>query len=209
MNKPKRLGRWIRALSLALIFALVISFFNFESKCQNIRDSILRLHVLANSNSEEDQALKLKVRDAILEQSAGLFDQSRTRQEAAQVARQQLSYLQQVAQQRVYEEGYQYPVKVELCEMFFTTRQYDQGTLPAGVYQAVRVTIGEGTGRNWWCVVFPPICVSSATEEHTTLRDVLDDPEHSIVTEPQKYEIRLKMVELFEQACQTVRDWFA
>ena len=201
------MSRWIKALAMGLTLALMVSIGGFGAQCARIRERVLRLHVLANSDSEADQALKLKVRDTIVETAAGLFDEIENETDALERAREQLTLLEGAAQQRVYDEGYDYTVRAELCEMYFTTRQYDTVTLPAGMYDALRVTIGEGKGHNWWCVVFPPMCVSTAVE-HAELEDVLDEEQQDIVENSQKYEVRFKVVELFEGAVNAIRELF-
>lgn len=116
----------------------------------------------------------------------------------------------------IADAGYDYDVEISLCNMYFTTRFYDgvnggeSVTLPAGMYDAVRIVIGEGAGRNWWCVVFPPLCVSAAQEsgDSATLDDVLDPEQEEIVTEPGKYEVRFKIVEIFEDLCHRISGWF-
>jgi len=165
--------------------------------------------VLANSDSDADQALKLKVRDSITAKAAGLFDVAGDEQDAIETARAHLPELQQAAEQRILSEGYNYPVEVEIVHMYFTTRTYDAGTLPAGMYDAVRVTIGEGKGHNWWCVVFPPICVATATDGAKKLDDVLNTKGQDIVEQPQKYEVRFKAVEIAEDVWHTVSGWFS
>ena len=168
---------------------------------------MLRLHVLANSDSKEDQQLKLKVRDTVIKTAAGLFDAAASEGEALEQAKARLPELEAAARQRVFEEGYQYAVKAEICEMYFTTRQYDTVTLPAGVYDALRITIGEGKGENWWCVVFPPMCLSAATQAKE-ISNVLEPGQEDIVTKPERYEIRFKIVEIFEDICNFFRGWF-
>lgn len=201
------MSKWIKALALALVAALCISLCGFSGECSQIRERVLRLHVLANSDSEEDQQLKLKVRDTVVETAAGLFDTVTNKDGAIAQVEQMLPEIVAAAQQRVYDEGYDYEVKAELCHMYFTTREYETVTLPAGMYDALRITIGEGAGRNWWCVVFPPMCVSAASES-AELSDVLDEEQVEIVTEPQQYEVRFKVVEIFEEIAHQVRTWF-
>ncbi len=201
------MSKWIKALALALVAALCISLCGFSGECSQIRERVLRLHVLANSDSEEDQQLKLKVRDTVVETAAGLFDTVTDKDGAIAQVEQMLPEIVAAAQQRVYDEGYDYEVKAELCHMYFTTREYETVTLPAGMYDALRITIGEGAGRNWWCVVFPPMCVSAASES-AELSDVLDEEQVEIVTEPQQYEVRFKVVEIFEEIAHQVRTWF-
>lgn len=206
-----RMKRWIKALALGLVLTLILSLcgftWGFAKDCDEIRHKVLRLHVLANSDSEEDQALKLLVRDTVTETAAGLFDSAETSGDALEIAREKLPEIQAAAQQTVYDEGYDYEVNAYLTNMYFTTRIYDSGTLPAGMYDAVRITIGTGQGKNWWCVVFPPICVAAAGD-HKELTDVLDEEQVDIVTEPQKYEVRFKLVELWEGLTHQVNQWF-
>ena len=197
----------IRSIAAALILSLMVSICGFSGECNEIRQRVLRLHVLANSDSKEDQELKLKVRDRVVEVAAGLFDTARNESEALKLAEESLDSIEAAAQQCVYDEGYTYRVKAELVDMYFTTRRYDTVTLPAGVYDALRVTIGEGKGQNWWCVVFPPMCVSAATDA-SELSDVLEPGQEKIVTKPQKYEFRLKVVEIFEEISNFFRKLF-
>lgn len=200
-------NRLVRAVAIALVLSLSVSLCGFAGECEEIRGRVLRLHVLANSNSEEDQALKLKVRDTVVEKAAGLFDTATDEGEALAQARERLPEIEAAAQQRVYDEGYAYEVHAQLCEMYFTTRQYETVTLPAGLYDALRITIGTGEGKNWWCVVFPPMCVSAATQA-AELSDVLEPEQEEIVTQPKKYEVRFKVVELFEGVRRQLNDWF-
>ncbi len=200
--------RWIKAIALALTAALLISLCGFSGECAGIRERVVRLHVLANSDSQADQELKLKVRDAVVEAAAGLFDEAADAGDALTLAREKLPELQAVAQRTVEAEGFPYPVEATLVNMYFTTRRYENSvTLPAGMYNALRITIGEAAGKNWWCVVFPPICVSAATG-HKELSDVLDQEQQEIVTQPQKYEVRLKIVEIIESISHTLQGWF-
>jgi stage II sporulation protein R len=197
----------LRAVAAALVLSLAISLCGFTGECNEIRERVLRLHVLANSNTKEDQQLKLKVRDTVTETAAGLFDTAADEGEALEQAKAKLPIIEAAAQQRVYQEGYDYTVKAELCEMYFTTRHYDTVTLPAGIYDALRITIGNGKGKNWWCVVFPPLCVSAATQAKE-ISDVLEPEQEEIVTKPEKYEVRFKIVEIFEDICNCFRGWF-
>lgn len=202
--------RWCKALALGLAASLLLSlcgFGSFAGECEEIRERVVRLHVLANSDTDEDQELKLKVRDTVVETAAGLFDTAQDAGDALTLAREKLPVLEAAAQQRVYEEGYDYPVKAELVNMYFTTRHYDSVTLPAGMYNALRITIGEAQGRNWWCVVFPPMCVSAASEA-AELSDVLDEEQQEIVTQPEHYEVRFKIVEILEGIGNQLRQWF-
>ena len=169
MNK-----RWELSLLIGLLVAVVLGpLASFAQSCGQVRGEVLRLHILANSDSQEDQALKLAVRDRLLLEGADLFAPSRTLEEAVEAADASLPRLQALAQEEVEARGYDYPVSVSLSPTFFETRQYDQYTLPAGRYLALRVVIGSGEGHNWWCVMYPPLCVPAAADPQSLpLRDI-------------------------------------
>ena len=194
-----------KAICLGLILAVLVSFTGFATQCEDIPDRVLRLHILANSDSEEDQALKLKVRDRIVTESAGLFDQVTDRESARAVVEKNMDALREAAQDEVYRQGYSYPVSMELTHMYFTTRVYGETALPAGYYEALRVTIGAGAGHNWWCVIFPAMCLPVA-EESQELDGVLNEEQMEIVEEGEsaQYEIKFKALEWYEQMV----DWF-
>jgi stage II sporulation protein R len=187
-----------KSLCLALILTVLLSFTGLAAGCEDIPNRVLRLHVLANSDSAADQALKLKVRDRILEESAAALGSASSRAEAEEAAARELPRLREAAEDEVRKQGYDYPVGVELTNMYFTTRQYDEVTLPAGCYDALRVTIGSGKGHNWWCVIFPPMCLPAA-EAPEELRDVLNRNELGIVEGKSGYVLKFKTVELYEQ----------
>lgn len=194
--------RWIKALCGAVVVCMVLSLCGFAGNCAVVRDSVVRLHVLANSDSEEDQTLKLKVRDAVTEAGAGVLDGVTDREQAEERLQDALPRLIETAQQCVYDEGYSYPVTAELTTMYFGTRTYDSGTFPAGRYRAVRFSIGEAKGKNWWCVMYPPLCVSAATDK-ASLSDVMSEGACTIVNDAPRYAVRFKVVEWFE----TVLEW--
>lgn len=200
----------VMAVCLALAISLLLSLggvVTFAEECNGIRDEVLRLHVLANSNSEADQALKLKVRDTILKEAEGLLDTATNKEEAVQQVKASLPMLIQAAQARVEAEGYTYSVKAELCEMYFTTRVYETGTLPAGNYTALRITIGEGAGNNWWCVVYPSMCLSSAGQKQQW-SDVLNQQQTNIIEHPERYQIRFKVVEWVRTIGEYLSHWW-
>ncbi len=190
--------RWMKALIGGVCLCLLFSMCGFGRDCREIRNKVVRLHILANSDSAEDQALKLKVRDAVTQAASGWLDGANGEGEALQMAREYLPQLEAIAQQTVYEQGYAYPVKATVCEMFFETRAYGEVTMPAGVYDAVRFEIGEAEGENWWCVIYPPMCIGSAVKEQT-LTDVLSDREMTVVNSGRGYAVRFKIVEVFER----------
>lgn len=184
-----------KSILLGFIFTILFSFLGFNSKCENISDKVFRLHVLANSDSSEDQQLKLCVRDKVLEYSKYIFNDAKNKDSAKQITQKHLEDIKNVAQQEVYDRGYDYKVNVKIDNMYFNTRQYGNVTMPAGNYDALKIFIGDSKGHNWWCVMFPPICLPAA-EESKQLDDVLDPSQMNIVENGNKYKIKFKIVEL-------------
>ena len=201
-----KLKRIEAALLCAVLVSSLCSVTSFASSCAQIRESVLRLHVLANSDSDADQALKLQVRDAVLEEGAHIFDGSLTAGEAEQAIEQALPQLERAARSEVMKRGYTYEVHITVSEEYFDTRTYeDEVTLPAGRYRAVRVIIGSGEGHNWWCVMFPPMCLPAA-QGGVDLDGVLDGKEEKIVRSSPKYEPRFKIVEWIERLREYLRE---
>lgn len=182
MKDPRKFRRRLdAALGCGLLLSMLISpLAGFGRQCGQVRQEVLRLHILANSDSAADQAVKLRVRDAVLAETGDLFSAAGTLEEAEKAAETNLSAIEETARRVIEEEGYSYPVRAELTRMYFDTRQYGETTLPAGEYQALRLSIGQADGKNWWCVMFPPICVPAASEDDgdgedfQALRDIRD-----------------------------------
>ena len=192
---------FVRAIAAGFAAAVLLSLGRFSALCGEIRSEVVRLHVLANSDSEEDQTLKLQVRDAVLAAADGLMNGVTDTDTALRVTQDQLPQLQAAAQQCVWQNGYHYPVTVSLCEMYFTTRTYSAGTLPAGWYNALRVQIGTGEGQNWWCVVFPSLCVPAATEqvEDVAVGAGFSDNLSGAITGKQEYQVRFFLLDFLGQ----------
>lgn len=186
--------RWIKAVSGALVICLMLSVCQWHGTCEGVRENAVRLHILAHSDSAEDQALKLTVRDAVLAASADWQETAATAEEALALAESRLPELEAVAQAVVTAEGYDYPVRAEVCRMYFTTRQYDTFTLPAGMYDAVRLVIGAGEGQNWWCVMYPPLCVGAATDRRQAT-SLWSDEQRELVDGGDRYVVKFKVVE--------------
>lgn len=165
-----------------------------------LADKVVRLHVLANSDSGEDQALKLRVRDVVLERATELLEQSADRREAEGLLRGSLLEFERIAAEEIQASGYDYPVTAELTDTKFPTKEYDGFTLPAGEYLALRIVIGEGGGQNWWCVVFPPLCTAaSADVPASALAAGLSEEQVGLITEDnQGYVLKFKTVEWWE-----------
>ena len=193
----------LRTVEIALMVGLAIFLGSgvLALRTQDeLADKVVRLHVLANSDSEEDQALKLKVRDVVLERATAILEQSADRREAESRLRGELLELERIAAEEIAAEGYNYPVTVELENTDFPTKEYDGFTLPAGEYLALRVIIGEGQGQNWWCVVFPPLCTAaSADVPASALAAGFSEEEVNLITEEnQGYVLKGKAVEWWE-----------
>lgn len=161
--KGRKMKGFESLLLIGLVFTLFSSGVNKTVATGNeIRSETLRLHIIANSDSEEDQQLKLKVRDAVLEATGELFAEVSGKTEAVAAAEYSANDIKEIAEKTIAEEGFDYPVQVEVTEMWFETRSYEGFTLPAGDYDAVRIIIGEGEGKNWWCVMYPALCIPGA-----------------------------------------------
>ena len=187
------------SIAVSLIICFIFNITSFSIQCDSIRDKMLRMHVIANSDSAEDQNLKLKVRDAVLLKGKDIFDGSITSEDAEEKIKPQIDVLEKAALSVIKNEGYDYDVNITVQKEFFKTRTYDNSvTLPAGHYTAVKVVIGEGNGKNWWCVMFPPMCLPAANAE-CKIDDVLNSEETDIVNNGNKYKLKFKIIEICEE----------
>lgn len=179
----------------ALVIAVLLSIAPFYDSCKELNHDVLRVHILANSDSAADQSLKLAVRDRVVEQCAAFYEGCDSKEQAMAVTVDHLSEIEHIAEDAVREYGFDYPVHAEVDEMFFNTRYYDDFTMPAGRYDALRLTIGAGEGRNWWCVLFPTLCIGAACGDG--MQGALSDDEYRVVT-TDRVDFRFKVVEFFE-----------
>ncbi len=196
-----------KAIFAGFLASILISFSGFSSKCEDLSSKVLRLHVIANSNTQQDQGLKLKVRDRILDLAGEIFQSAEDVNKAIENVNENLYAICREAEDEIKENGYNYKVKAQILKMHFKTRKYDNFTMPAGSYNALRVTIGEGKGENWWCIMFPPVCIS-ASQDKKELQDVLNPEELDIAQGGEKYDIKFKFVEIFEEIRQWVHSIF-
>lgn len=190
----------LKAIDLAVFITLVFCIcatVSFEKRCDGIREDILRLHVIANSDSKEDQALKLKIRDAILENSASTLEGCDDIISAKTKIGSSVASFRDIAQQCVFEHGYDYNVSIYLDKSYFPTRVYDNVTMPAGYYNALKIVIGKGEGKNWWCVMFPSLCLPGAYKKEDRLKQVLTEQELELVLSSPNYEVRFWLVEKY------------
>ncbi len=194
---------WILILTVCLL-SLTIGLLPVHGEA-DIYDTVLRLHVLANSDSEEDQALKLSVRDAILAVGNGVFDECNSREEAEHRLQENLPLFEEAAKKAISDAGFSYPVRFVLGEEEYPTRTYGSICFPSGNYLSLRVIIGEGEGQNWWCVLYPPLCMSAASagksDEEAFIAVGLVGDQYRVITETEQptYRIRFKILEVFEE----------
>lgn len=197
MKSTKTLKRWECALMLAIGLFLVLGVW-LNAARDALAGDVLRLHVLANSDSPADQNLKLAVRDSVLNAAAERLEGVSDRAEAERVLASSLECLAQAGAEAVSEAGYDYPVRVSLETAWFPTKEYDGFALPAGEYRALRVLIGDGKGRNWWCVVFPPLCLSAVSEPSAAAMARLPAGEQALLTgDGEGYVLKFKLLELW------------
>ena len=159
----RRLKTWELALMAGILCALVLTGW-LEGTQQQLADGVVRLHVVANSDSPRDQAMKLAVRDRVLARAEALYYQDITRSGALEVLAAHLPELAREGQLAVEAWGADEVVTAQIGRSWFPTKRYEDFSLPAGEYTALRIVIGEGKGQNWWCVAFPPLCMGAATE---------------------------------------------
>ena len=187
-------------LLIGIIFTFLTSMINRTVAAgTEVRSETLRLHIIANSDSDFDQALKLKVRDRILESTGELFSEVSGKTEAVAAAKFSSDDIKNIAEAVIKEEGYDYPVQVEVTKMWFETRSYDGFTLPAGDYDAVRIIIGAGEGKNWWCVMYPALCIPGAEKA------IEQYGENAEFITGSGYELRFAVIEWIEQIKQLLK----
>lgn len=201
-----RLKRWEIALLLGIAVTVLVTSWAGYRETQ-LATKVVRLHVLANSDLEEDQSLKLEVRDSVLTLAEGYLADCTSVSQAKNVLEAHLQELADVGAETVSREGYCYPVSVTLETAYFPTKEYKDYALPAGNYQALRVEIGEAEGHNWWCVVFPSLSVDAVSERsETAIKDGLTEEDIALLTgEDEGYVFRFQCLEWFGE----LRQWFS
>ena len=184
------------ALLTAVMFFVLFQVIPTEEEFK-IYDSTVRLHVLANSDTEADQALKLKVRDALL--NTIIEFESSNREEAIKNIKENKEELEKIAKTVIRNNGEDYDVKIEVGKELYPTKQYEDFALPAGEYTSVRVVIGKGEGKNWWCVLYPPLCTNSSIryDEEACVQAGLTKGQYDLITsnESGKYKVKFRFLE--------------
>lgn len=198
-------------ISLILTMTVVINgeIKKIDAATVDYRDKLIRFHVIANSDSDKDQELKLKVRDKVIDYLQPKLAKSESIQESEKIIKSEYDNLKKISEDTIESNGYNYKVKVGIVYSNFPTKQYSNVVLPAGEYKALKIIIGEGQGRNWWCVMFPPLCfvdeekgmIDKNTDEK--LKQILTEEEYKLVTQKSqndvsKVKIKFKVIELLE-----------
>ena len=199
------LKRFLIVLILFTFFVFVSAISYVSAVSNNITDSVFRLHVIANSDSNEDQELKYKVRDAVLEYMNSITIDCSSKEEAIQIAKEHEDEFYKIAKQTIEENGYNYSVNIKIGNFNFPTKTYGDISLPAGNYDALRIEIGNASGQNWWCVMFPPLCfvdVSSGVvpdESKEIMQDNLSTEEYTLISDLNSSDVKFKfgLVEFF------------
>lgn len=189
-----------KSMIVALLLTSLFAFLPFEKNCRDISDEVFRIHILADSDSPEDQSLKLKVRDAVLEYTDNLYSNVTSKEEAIEVTYNNLNGIVSSAESVLRSKGCDKKVKAEICNMDFNTRYYGDITMPSGNYTALRLTIGSGEGKNWWCVMYPSLCLYTASDAKS-LEDELTEEQYEVITDTPKFQFKFKILEYFDYFC--------
>lgn len=188
------------------IYTFICAYSYVNAVSENLSNSVFRLHVIANSDTKEDQDLKYIVRDKLIEYMDTLSQSCSSKEEVIKIAQDNLDDFKQIAENTIREQGYSYPVEVEIGNFEFPTKTYGDISFPAGYYDALRVKIGEAKGKNWWCVMFPPLCFVDVTtgivpdNSKDDLKQNLSNEEYKIISDTESSDITLKfkLIEFFE-----------
>lgn len=200
------LKRFLVLIILFSIYVFICAFSYVNAVSANISSSVFRLHVIANSDSAEDQNLKYLVRDALIDYMNSVSKNSDSKDEAISIAYQHKSDFYKIAKKVINDNGYDYNVNISIGNFTFPTKNYGDISLPAGYYDALKVEIGNASGQNWWCVMFPPLCfVDISTgivpeDSKETIKDSLHTEEYNLINNAQTADVKFKfkLLEFFQ-----------
>jgi len=203
----KKILNFCLLMFLLFVYVFISAQSYVTAVSTNLSDAVFRLHVIANSNSDEDQALKLKVRDSLLDYMNEICSNCSTKEEAISIAQAHKNEFQKIAEQTIINNGYNYNVKININNFYFPTKNYGDISLPAGLYDALRVEIGDATGQNWWCVMFPSLCfidISSGVvddEAKESLEENLEEESYNVISETKNSNVKFKfkLIEFFAE----------
>lgn len=197
--------RLLIVILLLIIYTTICAMSYTNAVCNNIADSVFRLHVIANSDSKEDQNLKYIVRDSVIDYINEITKTASSKNEVIKIANNHLKEIEALALQTIKEKGYNYQVKVSIGNFTFPSKQYGDITLPPGYYDALKIEIGEAEGQNWWCVMFPPLCFVDVTsgivpdESKEIMQNNMDKEEYDLISEANhEVKIKFKIVEVLQ-----------
>ena len=205
--KNRKLKSIILLLFLLFLYVFISAQSYVSAISTNLSEAVFRLHVIANSDTDEDQSLKLKVRDSLLNYMNELCSNCSTKQEAISIAETHKADFQRIAEETIANNGYNYSVKININNFYFPTKNYGDISLPAGMYDALRVEIGKANGQNWWCVMFPSLCfvdISSGIvndEAKENLEENLEEESYTLISNTKKTNIKFKfkLIEFFSE----------
>lgn len=194
-------------LILFTVFIFISAYSYVSAISDNLYNSIFRLHIIANSDSEEDQNLKFLVRDELINYMNNNCKNMSSKNEVIEYAKNNLDEIKQIAEETIIKNGYNYPINVEIGNFEFPTKSYGDVSFPAGFYDALRIKIGQSSGKNWWCVMFPPLCFINTTtgiipdSSKESLQENLSEENYKIISETNNSDIsiKFKIIEFFEK----------
>lgn len=197
-------NKFLFLLFLFILYILFNYFFYANTISKDIEQSVFRLHIIANSDSEEDQKLKYAVRDNIISYLNTLCENSSSKIETMEIASNNLYNLQKIAENTIRDNGFDYSATVEIGNFNFPTKNYGDISIPSGYYDALKVKLGKSSGQNWWCVLYPSLCFISpengiiSNESKKELKETLNDEEYSIISnDTPSYQLKFKLIEIF------------
>jgi len=203
----KSLKKFLIIFVLFIVYTLISIFSYSNAVSKNISDSVFRLHVIANSDSDEDQNLKYLVRDKLIDYMNSLSQNIYSKDEAIKIANENKDEFYNIAKSVIIDNGFNYDVNVEIGNFSFPTKNYGDISLPAGFYDALKVEIGNSSGQNWWCVMFPSLCFVDVSEgivpkdSKETLQENMHEEDYNLISSDNlEYKFKFKLVELFENA---------
>lgn len=197
--------RFILVSALLILYVCISAVSYTHAVTTDIADSVFRLHVIANSDSAEDQNLKYIVRDKVIEYMSSISPNASSKEDVIEIAKANLDKIQAIASQTIRENGYTYSVNVEVGNFSFPSKRYGDITLPPGYYDALRIKIGEAEGQNWWCVMFPPLCFVDVTsgvvpdESKEIMKENLSKEEFDLISKnSNEVKVKFKIVEVLQ-----------
>ena len=208
--------KMVNSKKAKIIFILFLLFFLYicisaysyvYSVSNNLCESVFRLHVIANSDSENDQILKYNVRDNIIKYINKLCNNCNSKEDVINIVQNNIDEIKEIAQKTISDEGYDYNVNIKIGNFMFPTKNYGDISLPAGFYDALRIEIGSANGKNWWCVLYPSLCFVNVTsgivpdDSKENLKNSLSDEEYNLVSnsENNQFKFKFKLIEFFNK----------